>query len=571
MNETEETNKNHLPQSNAEITDYDKDTTVNSLGEEKTTGNSKIDLLPEEDVHEKGTTVINSKEESLNTDTDIFNVDKVIKYSSDEETDDSGSDSDGDSDSDSDGNSDNSGEGEEKSESVSESESESDEENAEDDDKYDDLEDEINEGDGDAPIVSKNEILDFKVPSIPDDYKIDENSKIQYIGFISGVVDKSVLVKATMSAEYNVLNEGTVFCYEDRTPVGLLYEVIGRLQTPIYTIRFNTLEEAEKFKDKKGTKIFYVESTAEFLSTQQIRQYKGTDASNWHDEEIPEDEQEFSDDEKEALSKKNKKKKKKTNLKNHEDEKSTIDDKSGMSDAHVSKKPKTNGIGRTDVPMSVKARLTSLPKKVSHSESNSTNGSQVSSFLNVPPQIPQQQNTQIPVAMMQQFMGLMQQASMMTQPNAAQYNNISTQQNGQVYGQQNQQQFGFPYGQQYNQQFNTQQYTSPYNSGYNNQGYQNQAAYNQFNTAHSQPVQSFSQGYNSTYQAQPSVQAPVYNQNIQQNLPPQHLPQQSNTALLAAQLAAAITNSSSNSRASVNSSYNKNEQYQPDDEYDPEN
>lgn len=508
-----------------------------------------------------------SNERDETSDMDIFDVDKVVKYSSDEESD--GDDVDGDDDDDESDVSKSEKELESGSSSYSDSDSDSDSssdsdscdsdsesEDNNDNDKYNDLEDEINEGDENTPIVSKNEILDFKVPSIPNDYKIEEDAKIQYIGFISGVVDKNVLVKASMSAEYNVLNEGTIFCFEDRTPVGLLYEVIGRLQSPVYTIRFNTSEEAENFKDKKGSKIFYVESSAEFLSTQHIRQFKGTDASNWHDEEIPEEEQEFSDDEKEALSKKNKKKKK-TKSKNSENDKTNGSSKNDSIDNHINKKPKFDNSVTSDVPLSVKARLTSLPKKVSNKPHQQNISSQIpnpSSF------IPQNIPAQNPVAMMQQFMGLMQQQSQAYSQNNTAVNNYS---------------YPPQFGQQYTQQY-PQQYNTPYNQGFNQytQGYnQNQQGYNQYNAGYSQMNSSFSQGYNPAYpqtQQPQQAQPQQFNSSYSPNLP-QAVPQQQNNSLLIAQLAAALTNNVNkiNPMNQINNQNNNGQSHQ-DDEYDPE-
>ena len=56
--------------------------------------------------------------------------------------------------------------------------------------------------------------------------------------------------------------------------------------------------------------MYYVVPDSQFLYTDSIKHIKGTDASNCHDEELPEEEQEYSDDEKELAAKLAKRKEK---------------------------------------------------------------------------------------------------------------------------------------------------------------------------------------------------------------------------------------------------------------------
>ena len=197
------------------------------------------------------------------------------------------------------------------SEDESSSDSESDRESVaggEVDDADEDFEEEIN-----GPILSKNEVVDEVAPTIAPDYKIPENAPLQLVGNISLVVEKSIIVKANVSGEFRILKESSVFCLKDRTVIGLLFETFGRIQSPVYRIQFNSDEELNKFKDKVGEEVYYVVPDSQFVYTESIKQIKGTDASNCHDEELPEEEQEFSDDEAEAAAKLSKKKRKNKN------------------------------------------------------------------------------------------------------------------------------------------------------------------------------------------------------------------------------------------------------------------
>ncbi|KAI3405987.2 hypothetical protein KGF56_001206 [Candida oxycetoniae] len=174
----------------------------------------------------------------------------------------------------------------------------------------------------DGPIKSVNEVEE-KALSLPDDYKIPENAPIERIGEITGIVENSIIIKAKTSGEFRILKEGSIFCFEDRQPIGPLFEIFGRVQSPVYSIKFSTKEETEKFKDCKGKTVCYVVTDSQFLYTDTIKHVKGTDASNCYDEELLEEEQEFSDDESELAAKQARKKKRKnkdvTNLKKKEE------------------------------------------------------------------------------------------------------------------------------------------------------------------------------------------------------------------------------------------------------------
>lgn len=112
-----------------------------------------------------------------------------------------------------------------------------------------------------------------------------------------------------MSGEKRVLKEGSIFCLEDRTLIGMLTEVFGPLQNPFYRIKLPDSKKNlfDELKVRLGEKAFIVTPDAHWIDTFELKRNKGTDASNGYDEELPEEEQEFSDDEKEALFKKMKK------------------------------------------------------------------------------------------------------------------------------------------------------------------------------------------------------------------------------------------------------------------------
>lgn len=267
----------------------------NDENEEKTTDEPKqLDIIIDTEPQESEVLPQFSDDE--------INVDNVSSSESDSSSD---SDSDTDSSSDSD---------------AEEEEEDEEEEHVKRKGAYD-IDDEDDEGDAiSGPIISKNETLNEKAPTLPEDYKIDENTPIELVGEIIGLVDNNVIIKANLSGEFRVLKENSVFCFKDRSVIGPLFETFGRVQQPVYSVKFNSSEEFEKFKDKKGEQVYYVVLDSQFLYTDAIKHIKGTDASNCHDEELPEEEQEYSDDEKESAAKSGKKKKNKNKNKNNEDQ-----------------------------------------------------------------------------------------------------------------------------------------------------------------------------------------------------------------------------------------------------------
>ncbi|CCK72000.1 RNA-binding snoRNP assembly protein KNAG_0I02150 [Huiozyma naganishii CBS 8797] len=197
------------------------------------------------------------------------------------------------------------------SDSGSESGTGSDADGAEEEDVP--LDEEEDEADGVAPIRSKHEIAEEPVEEIPENYKIDENTSILEIGAIKSILDSNIIIHGALSGEKRVLKEGSILCLGDRNVIGSLTEVFGQLHNPYYRVRIpaEKKELLESLGGKIGEKAYIVVPDAHWVDTFELKRMKGTDASNGFDEELPEDEQEFSDDEMEARAKKAKKDQKK--------------------------------------------------------------------------------------------------------------------------------------------------------------------------------------------------------------------------------------------------------------------
>ncbi|OCF37044.1 hypothetical protein I316_00948 [Kwoniella heveanensis BCC8398] len=127
----------------------------------------------------------------------------------------------------------------------------------------------------------------------------------------------TVVVRAMQSrpgaADEGWLEEGSVLCWEDGRVLGTVHETFGPLTAPFYTIRLPPPPFPYPTPDQltPGTRLFYPlnASYRSFVNMLALRdpRLKGSDASNLYDEEIGEDEVEWSDDEAEAEAKKRRK------------------------------------------------------------------------------------------------------------------------------------------------------------------------------------------------------------------------------------------------------------------------
>ncbi|KAG5913554.1 hypothetical protein E4U42_001015, partial [Claviceps africana] len=156
-----------------------------------------------------------------------------------------------------------------------------------------------------AQLRTKNEIAEVLLPT--PEVAITEDMKMEELGSVDKIVDSILLVKAITPGEYQVLDTGSVLCTAERKVIGVVAETIGKVLQPMYTVYFRSAEEIGELGLEVGTKLFYPVDHASYVFTEPLKNLKGSDASNIHDEEVGDDEMEFSDDEKEAEHKKAKK------------------------------------------------------------------------------------------------------------------------------------------------------------------------------------------------------------------------------------------------------------------------
>ncbi|MCJ1296517.1 hypothetical protein MMC34_008083 [Xylographa carneopallida] len=134
---------------------------------------------------------------------------------------------------------------------------------------------------------------------------VTTDMKIEELGDVETLVENLVLVKAKTTGEYQVLETGSLLCLQNRTVIGVVADTLGRVQQPHYSIRFTNANAIEQAGISKGTSVYYAPQYSTYVLTQTLKAFKGSDASNIHDEEVGADELEFSDDEAEAEYKRN--------------------------------------------------------------------------------------------------------------------------------------------------------------------------------------------------------------------------------------------------------------------------
>ena len=185
---------------------------------------------------------------------------------------------------------------------------------------------------------TKNEILPHEMEEKEDDAKhnkqlneINASMAIVKIGKILNVVDKNIVCQHLEDTE--PLDHGSILCVvktieqkEVRVPIGVIDEVFGPVNKPMYVVRLpkeksillnEMLENIDDMKSKMN--VYVVKQFAQRIDPRKLNT-RGSDASNRYDEEVDEEEQDFSDDEKEASArnkKKNRNKKKHGNNDNN--------------------------------------------------------------------------------------------------------------------------------------------------------------------------------------------------------------------------------------------------------------
>lgn len=156
----------------------------------------------------------------------------------------------------------------------------------------------------DGIVKTAHEIVDIVVekPS----FELTPQTEIILAGTIFQMIDNVIVIHCRPGCEYSTLDQGSLLVYENRELMGEVFETFGPVSRPYYSVRFNDAKEINVEFGKIGASVYYVPTyqKTQIVETEALKKIKGTDASNVYDEEIGEEEMEFSDDEKEMQFKK---------------------------------------------------------------------------------------------------------------------------------------------------------------------------------------------------------------------------------------------------------------------------
>lgn len=163
----------------------------------------------------------------------------------------------------------------------------------------------------DGIVKTAHEIVDIVVEK--PQFEMSPQTEIIFAGSIFQIIDNVIVIHCKPHSEYSTLDQGSLLVYENREVMGEVFETFGPVARPYYSVRFNDAKEINQEFAKVGQDVYFVPSyqKTQIVETEKLRKIKGTDASNVYDEEVGEDELEFSDDEKEMEYKQRKNREKK--------------------------------------------------------------------------------------------------------------------------------------------------------------------------------------------------------------------------------------------------------------------
>lgn len=178
------------------------------------------------------------------------------------------------------------------------------------------------------PVRSKNEEDECKLEIPPVKFEVTAAHKLVPVGKIKSIMPKAVIVESLPGAlcapeqtrspfaqksdsvsEARALDAETVLVLSGpRVALGRVHETFGPVLSPFYIVRFNSNEEIAALGAvcAVGESVAFIAGLSHLVCAGDIRS-KGYDASNLHDEELPGDRQDHSDDEAEAMAKRAKK------------------------------------------------------------------------------------------------------------------------------------------------------------------------------------------------------------------------------------------------------------------------
>ena len=160
-------------------------------------------------------------------------------------------------------------------------------------------------------IINEKERKDYPIP-----FDVTLEDKFEECGIVKNIIENEILMIAINNNVLKVLNLDNIIFLSDKKSIGFIDDVIGQIDNPVYAIKLYPSIIDEKIVEKinPGDKLFFCSNRANVINAIELKnKSKGWDTSNAFDEEVGEDEKDYSDDEEEVqvkIRRKNNKKKK---------------------------------------------------------------------------------------------------------------------------------------------------------------------------------------------------------------------------------------------------------------------
>lgn len=152
-------------------------------------------------------------------------------------------------------------------------------------------------------IGTKNELIEKK--EIPVIFDKEPGFTFEELGYVLNIYKNEKILIKSISSGSKVLDLDNVLFDENYAPIAFVDDVIGRIDFPIYISEFFPSVSGEVRASLIGKKLLFVKQKVKFVEKCELIKKKGCDASNYYDEEICEEDRDFSDDEAEKSGKKN--------------------------------------------------------------------------------------------------------------------------------------------------------------------------------------------------------------------------------------------------------------------------
>lgn len=136
-----------------------------------------------------------------------------------------------------------------------------------------------------------------KMKEIPVPFDLSLNSKMLLCGIVNHIVEDKVLIDQCLNNK--IVNLDNIIFNKNNIALGYIDDVIGNIDSPIYVMKIYPNLIDNNISINKGEEMFICEDKASLVNKEDLMKKKGCDASNAFDEEVLNDEMEYSDDEQE--------------------------------------------------------------------------------------------------------------------------------------------------------------------------------------------------------------------------------------------------------------------------------